>query len=109
MAMHPVLADPKASDEEQSREERAVTAKQIKALRTKTGLSQSRFAELIGVHATTVVAWETGRRTPQILYHAVLDRFYKKTGPMSTVAVSTTIMEVRTSGGIFGLLEWIFK
>jgi putative transcriptional regulator len=33
-------------------------------LRTRTGLSQARFAELLGVSVRTLQEWEQGRRTP---------------------------------------------
>ncbi len=37
---------------------------QVKAIREKTGLSQSRFASLIGVSKRTLENWEQGRRHP---------------------------------------------
>ncbi|MET0069839.1 MAG: NadS family protein [Candidatus Thiodiazotropha sp.] len=37
---------------------------EVKAIREKTGLSQSRFAMLIGVSRRTVENWEQGRRHP---------------------------------------------
>jgi putative transcriptional regulator len=36
----------------------------VKAIREKTGLSQSRFALLIGVKLKTLQNWEQGRRRP---------------------------------------------
>lgn len=33
-------------------------------IREKTGLSQARFAELLGVSVTTLQEWEQGRRAP---------------------------------------------
>lgn len=36
----------------------------VKAIRTKTGLSQSRFASLLGVSKRTLENWEQGRRHP---------------------------------------------
>ena len=37
---------------------------EVKAIRTKTGLSQSRFANLLGVSKRTLENWEQGRRHP---------------------------------------------
>lgn len=48
------------------RASRRTVIKEIKvaAVREKTGLSQTRFARLIGVSKRTVENWEQGRRTP---------------------------------------------
>ncbi|KZN15130.1 NadS family protein [Marinomonas sp. TW1] len=37
---------------------------EVKVIRTKTGLSQSRFASLLGVSKRTLENWEQGRRQP---------------------------------------------
>lgn len=37
----------------------------VKAIRNKTGLSQARFAVLMGVSVRTLQNWEQGHRTPQ--------------------------------------------
>jgi putative transcriptional regulator len=36
----------------------------VSEIRNKTGLSQSRFAELLGVSVRTLQDWEQGRRAP---------------------------------------------
>jgi putative transcriptional regulator len=36
----------------------------VSEIRSKTGLSQSRFAELLGVSVRTLQDWEQGRRAP---------------------------------------------
>jgi putative transcriptional regulator len=48
------------------RASRRTVVKEIKvaAVREQTGLSQTRFARLIGVSKRTVENWEQGRRTP---------------------------------------------
>jgi len=43
---------------------RVVTVPSVAAVRQKTGLSQSRFAELLGVSVRTLQEWEQGRRAP---------------------------------------------
>jgi putative transcriptional regulator len=43
---------------------RVVTAPSVASIRQKTGLSQSRFAALLGVSVRTLQDWEQGRRAP---------------------------------------------
>jgi putative transcriptional regulator len=43
---------------------RIINVPPISSIREKTGLSQSRFAELLGVSVRTLQEWEQGRRMP---------------------------------------------
>jgi putative transcriptional regulator len=43
---------------------RVIPVPDVAAIREKTGLSQARFAELLGVSARTLQDWEQGRRSP---------------------------------------------
>jgi putative transcriptional regulator len=43
---------------------RIVNVPSVATVREKTGLSQSRFAELLGVSVRTLQEWEQGRRAP---------------------------------------------
>lgn len=43
---------------------RVVNIPDVAGVREKTGLSQSRFAELLGVSVRTLQDWEQGRRIP---------------------------------------------
>jgi putative transcriptional regulator len=43
---------------------RVLTVPPVASIREKTGLSQSRFAELLGVSVRTLQDWEQGRRAP---------------------------------------------
>jgi len=43
---------------------RVVNIPDVGAIREKTGLSQSRFAALLGVSVRTLQDWEQGRRAP---------------------------------------------
>lgn len=43
---------------------RVVNVPDVGKVREKTGLSQSRFAELLGVSVRTLQDWEQGRRVP---------------------------------------------
>lgn len=43
---------------------RVVNVPDIASVRKKTGLSQSQFAELLGVSVRTLQDWEQGRRAP---------------------------------------------
>ena len=43
---------------------RVTTIPSVASIREKTGLSQSRFAQLLGVSQRTLQEWEQGRRAP---------------------------------------------
>lgn len=43
---------------------RIVNVPSVASVRERTGLSQSRFAELLGVSVRTLQEWEQGRRAP---------------------------------------------
>ena len=43
---------------------RITTVPDVGSIREKTGLSQARFAELLGVSVRTLQDWEQGRRAP---------------------------------------------
>ena len=43
---------------------RVVNLPSVASIRENTGLSQSRFAELLGVSVRTLQEWEQGRRAP---------------------------------------------
>ena len=43
---------------------RVISVPDIAAIRGKTGLSQGRFARLLGVSVRTLQDWEQGRRSP---------------------------------------------
>jgi len=43
---------------------RVITIPSVASIRERTGLSQARFAELLGVSVRTLQDWEQGRRAP---------------------------------------------
>lgn len=43
---------------------RVVNVPKVQSIRKKTGLSQARFASLLGVSVRTIQDWEQGRRAP---------------------------------------------
>lgn len=43
---------------------RAINVPSVSSIRETTGLSQSRFAQLLGVSLRTLQEWEQGRRAP---------------------------------------------
>ena len=52
----------------------------IRAARTALGVSQSRFATLIGVSVRTVQDWEQSRRTPLGTVYLLLERIMDEQG-----------------------------
>ena len=44
---------------------RRITGRRIVAMRNKMGLSQTQFAELLGVSLSSIVNWEKDKRTPR--------------------------------------------
>ena len=49
------------------------TSEEVARLRHYLGLTQERFAELLGVHVNTVRDWEQGRREPSQAWCRVLE------------------------------------
>ncbi len=43
---------------------RAITVPSVSSIRERTGLSQTRFAQVLGVSVRTLQDWEQGRRAP---------------------------------------------
>ena len=43
---------------------RVTTVPSVAGIRERTGLSQARFAQLLGVSVRTLLEWEQGRRAP---------------------------------------------
>jgi putative transcriptional regulator len=43
---------------------RVINVPEVASIREKTGLSQTRFAQLLGVSVRTLQDWEQGRRAP---------------------------------------------
>ena len=52
----------------------------IKELRTKTGLSQSKFAALVGIPVKTIQNWEINKRTPPDYVISLIEYKLKKEG-----------------------------
>jgi putative transcriptional regulator len=50
----------------------AADAVDVRAIRALTGLSQAKFAELLGIEAATLRNWEQGRREPTGAARALL-------------------------------------
>jgi len=46
---------------------RVVNIPPVREIRRKVGLSQSRFAALLGVSVRTLQDWEQGRRSPRVV------------------------------------------
>ncbi len=52
---------------------RIINVPNVAGTRAKTGLSQTRFAQLLGVSVRTLQDWEQGRRAPSGAAHAAAD------------------------------------
>jgi len=58
----------------------------VASIREKTGLSQARFAELLGVSVRTLQEWEQGRRAPSGAARTLLLIAAKNPGALLDVA-----------------------
>ena len=57
----------------------------VRAIRTRTGLSQAEFARSIGVKKATLLNWEQGRRTPDGPARVLLALIAKEPGVVRRV------------------------
>ena len=65
---------------------RIVSVPSVASIREKSGLSQSRFAELLGVSVRTLQEWEQGRRAPSGAARTLLSIASKNPRVLSDVA-----------------------
>jgi putative transcriptional regulator len=65
---------------------RVITVPSITSIREGTGLSQSRFAQLLGVSVRTLQEWEQGRRAPSGAARTLLMIAAKNPGALLEVA-----------------------
>ena len=65
---------------------RVVSVPSVSSIREKSGLSQSRFAELLGVSVRTLQEWEQGRRAPSGAARPLLSIAAKNPHVLSDVA-----------------------
>jgi putative transcriptional regulator len=65
---------------------RVVNVPEVGAIRQKTGLSQARFAQLLGVSVRTLQDWEQGRRAPSGAAKTLLMVADKNPGALLDVA-----------------------
>ena len=65
---------------------RVVNVPKIQSIRKKTGLSQARFASLLGVSVRTLQDWEQGRRAPSGAARTLLLIAHKNPNALSDVA-----------------------
>lgn len=83
---------------------------EIRELRERTGLSQSKFGQLLGVSGATVGHWEVGIRTPPPLYHANMMKLRSRIQPTDKTAdVERILMGFLLAGGILAFLGWLFQ
>ena len=65
---------------------RVVNVPKVQSIRKKTGLSQARFASLLGVSVRTLQDWEQGRRAPSGAARTLLLIAHKNPGALLDVA-----------------------
>jgi len=65
---------------------RIITVPPVASIRERTGLSQARFAELLGVSMRTLQEWEQGRRAPSGAARTLLLIAAKNPGALLDVA-----------------------
>jgi putative transcriptional regulator len=65
---------------------RVINIPDVASIRAKTGLSQSQFAELMGVSVRTLQDWEQGRRAPSGAARTLLLVASKNPGALLEVA-----------------------
>lgn len=65
---------------------RVVTVPSVTAIRERTGLSQARFAALLGVSVRTLQEWEQGHRAPSGAARTLL--MVAATNPQALLAVA---------------------
>ena len=65
---------------------RVINLPAVAEIREKTGLSQSRFAALLGVSVRTLQDWEQGRRAPSGAARTLLQIAYKNPKVLLEVA-----------------------
>ena len=65
---------------------RVTNAPSVSSVRERTGLSQARFAQLLGVSVRTLQEWEQGRRAPSGAARTLLLIAQKNPGALLEVA-----------------------
>lgn len=65
---------------------RVVNVPKVQSIRKKTGLSQARFASLLGVSVRTLQDWEQGRRAPSSAARTLLLIAHKNPSALLDVA-----------------------
>ena len=65
---------------------RVITVPSVSSIRERTGLSQARFAQVLGVSVRTLQDWEQGRRVPSGAARTLLMVAAKNPGVLLDVA-----------------------
>jgi putative transcriptional regulator len=65
---------------------RVITVPSVSSIRERTGLSQARFAQVLGVSVRTLQDWEQGRRAPSGAARTLLMIAAKNPGVLLDVA-----------------------
>jgi len=85
-----------------------MTAKEIKAIRTRLALKQVDLAEVLKVSRGTVGMWETGQRNPIGLHLEVLERIRDKLAEEDRSERWQTGLVLALSFGTVALLSYLY-
>src|ERR687895_720552 len=80
---------------------RVINVPSVSTIRESTGLSQSRFAQLLGVSVRTLQEWEQGRRAPSGAARTLLIIAAKNPRALRVRSLTKTCLYSRS--GVFGL------
>jgi transcriptional regulator with XRE-family HTH domain len=88
-----------------------MTAAEVKAIRTRLGLSQLQLAQLLGVHSLTVSKWERGLLAPTPHHSALLQSFGKVSRAEKQIGneVSNLLLTAGVAVALFAILKAAFE
>lgn len=88
-----------------------MTADEIRAIRNDLGLSQAKFAELLGVHPVTVSKWERGVLSPNSHKVALIQKFSEASEKNDEIGnkVESLLVTAGVALALYALLEAAFN
>lgn len=71
-----------------------MTPQEIRQLRSEMGVTQREFAQIVGVGASTIAMWESGKRRPDRRSRATLQQLRKRVDEKGGKTVAETLLEI---------------